>query len=55
MSVRIRPSIRCSFDEDQGVLRLAHMEKAEEGDGQQLVIYALKVRPPPTASMSLHV
>lgn len=51
MSVRLRPTVRCTFDEDQGILRVA-LKESEEQDGvpkeqwrQQVVVYALKVRP----------
>ncbi|KAI0690976.1 hypothetical protein BC835DRAFT_1417457 [Cytidiella melzeri] len=42
MSVRLRPSIRCSFDEEQGVLRITLKETDEESGDQHVVIYALK-------------
>ncbi|KAI0788887.1 hypothetical protein C8Q75DRAFT_734130 [Abortiporus biennis] len=48
MSVRLRPTMRCTFDEDQAVLRLTLKETIEQ-DGvpteqspQQIVVYALK-------------
>ncbi|KAI0940727.1 hypothetical protein AcV7_003031 [Taiwanofungus camphoratus] len=48
MSVRLRPTVRCTFDEDQGILRVA-LKESEEQDGvpkeqwrQQVVVYALK-------------
>ncbi|KAL4249888.1 hypothetical protein ABKN59_002054 [Abortiporus biennis] len=48
MSVRLRPTVRCTFDEDQAVLRLTLKETIEQ-DGvpteqspQQIVVYALK-------------
>lgn len=48
MSVRLRPTVRCSFDEDQGILRVALKEadKCENAiSGQQkqeIVVYAIK-------------
>ena len=55
MSVRLRPAVRCTFDEDQGVLRLTLKEATDEElltpQRQQVVVYALKVSiPDPTAS-----
>lgn len=44
MSVRLRPTIRCSFDEAQGALRVTLKEPVEDSQHEQLVIYALKVR-----------
>ena len=43
MSVRLRPSIRCTFEEEQGVLRIALKELDQESNEQHIVIYALKV------------
>lgn len=44
MSVRLHPTVRCTFDEDQGVLRIVHIETLdEEVSRQQVVVYALKV------------
>jgi len=48
MSVRLRPAVRCSFDEEQGILRVALKESEEcedvppEQRKQQVVVYALK-------------
>ena len=57
MSVRLRPTVRCTFDEDQGVLRLTLKEAMDEepltpnAQRQQVVVYALKVsNPDPIAS-----
>lgn len=50
MSVGLRPSTRCAFDEQQGVLRVSLVEPVRNEDGvavagqQQVVVYALKVR-----------
>ena len=49
MSVRLRPEVRCTFDEDQGILRVTQKEivEAKSSDQkceQEVVIYALKVR-----------
>ncbi|CCM02667.1 uncharacterized protein FIBRA_04771 [Fibroporia radiculosa] len=48
MSVRLCPTVRCSFDEDQGVLRVS-LKETEECEGippekwqQRVVVYALK-------------
>lgn len=49
MSVRLRPIIRCSFNEDQNILRITLKESVEQKDVpmenwlQEVVIYALKV------------
>lgn len=47
MSVRLRPTVRCSFDEDQGILRIVLKEAIEQDDvksaDQHVVVYALKV------------
>lgn len=42
MSVRLRPTVRCSFDEAQSALRVALREPIEDTQHEQLVIYALK-------------
>ena len=46
MSVRLRPTVRCSFDEAQGALRVTLKEPVEgaRAHEEQLVIYALRVR-----------
>ena len=44
MSVRLRPTVRCAFDEAQGALRVTLKEPVEETQGEQVVIYALRVR-----------
>jgi hypothetical protein len=49
MSVGLCPATRCSFDEEQGVLRISLKEVIQNEDGsavggQQVVVYALKVR-----------
>lgn len=50
MSVGLRPAVRCSFDEEQGVLRIALKEAVSHGGAvdasgkPQVVLYALKVR-----------
>lgn len=44
MSVRLRPTVRCSFDEEQAVLRITLKELDESTGDQQIVVYALKVR-----------
>ena len=44
MSVRLRPAVRCAFDEAQGALRVTLKEPVEDGAGEQLVIYVLRVR-----------
>jgi hypothetical protein len=54
MNVRVRPTVRCTFDEDDNVLRVVLMEAVEcedkeETRAQQLVVYALKVRLPPSS------
>lgn len=53
MSVRLRPIVRCNFDEEHGILRLSLKERAVDQDGvpsgdcgEEVVIYALKVRVP---------
>lgn len=49
MCVGLRPAVRCSFDEEQGVLRVALKEKISSESGSadagqpQVVLYALKV------------
>ena len=43
MSVRLRPAVRCSFDEAQGALRVTLKERVEDTQEEQLVIYALRV------------
>lgn len=49
MSVRLCPTVRCTFDEDQGILRFTLKEALDgetftsEAQGQQVVVYALKV------------
>lgn len=43
MSVMLKPSTRCAFDEDQGILRITHMETIEGKKGSEIVVYALKV------------
>ncbi|KAI1790265.1 hypothetical protein LXA43DRAFT_1017215 [Ganoderma leucocontextum] len=42
MSVRLRPTVRCSFDEAQGALRVTLKEPIEDTQQEQLVIYVLK-------------
>ncbi|KAI0630892.1 hypothetical protein C8Q77DRAFT_1219694 [Trametes polyzona] len=42
MNVRLRPLVRCTFDEAQGQLRVALMEPAEGTQREHVVIYALK-------------
>lgn len=54
MSVRLRPTVRCSFDEPQGALRVALRELVEETQQEQLVIYALRVRKQYHTSDSLY-
>ena len=44
MSVRLRPTVRCSFDEAQSALRVTLREPIEDTQHEHLVIYALKVR-----------
>lgn len=50
MNVRVRPTVRCTFDEEDNVLRIVLKEAVEYGDElpelrpQELVVYALKVR-----------
>ncbi|KAI0831893.1 hypothetical protein BC628DRAFT_1350403 [Trametes gibbosa] len=45
MNVPLRPLVRCSFDEVQGQLRIALMERVEDAAQQERVaVYALKVR-----------
>ncbi|PSR73087.1 hypothetical protein PHLCEN_2v11057, partial [Hermanssonia centrifuga] len=49
MSATIRPAVRCTFDEEQGILRVALKETVKREDAvdpgvcQQVVVYALKV------------
>lgn len=49
MNVRVRPTMRCTFDAEDNVLRIVLKEAVEFGDGppetraQELVVYALKV------------
>lgn len=49
MSVRLRPAVRCTFDENEGVLRVVLKEAQERGDTpsdprkEDVVVYALKV------------
>ncbi|TCD67390.1 hypothetical protein EIP91_012425 [Steccherinum ochraceum] len=49
MSVRLRPTVRCIFDEEHGVLRLTLKEKSEDTEGdspkhndETVVIYAFR-------------
>ncbi|THG92481.1 hypothetical protein EW026_g8433, partial [Hermanssonia centrifuga] len=48
MSATIRPAVRCTFDEEQGILRVALKETVKREDAvdpgvcQQVVVYALK-------------
>ncbi|PIL24799.1 hypothetical protein GSI_12685 [Ganoderma sinense ZZ0214-1] len=42
MSVRLRPTVRCSLDEAQSVLRVTLREPIEDTQHEHLVIYALK-------------
>ncbi|KAH8104077.1 hypothetical protein BXZ70DRAFT_681739 [Cristinia sonorae] len=50
MSVRLRPIVRCTFDEEHGILRITLKEKPVDQDGavvsqdipEELVIYALR-------------
>jgi len=43
MNVRVRPTVRCTFDKEDNVLRIVLKEAVENGDGaQELVVYALK-------------
>ena len=50
MSVRLRPAVRCTFDENEGVLRVVLKEAQEREDAssdrrkEDVVVYALKVR-----------
>jgi hypothetical protein len=50
MNVRIRPTVRCTFDDEDNVLRIVLKEAVEYNDGspetksEELVVYALKVR-----------
>lgn len=48
MSVRLRPEVRCTFDEDQSILRVVHKEavgvEISEISSEQVVVYALTVR-----------
>ena len=44
MSVRLRPAVRCTFDEAQGALRVALKEPIEGTQQEHVVIYALRVR-----------
>ena len=44
MNVRLRPLVRCSFDESQGLLRVTLKEPIEGSQQEQVVVYALKVR-----------
>lgn len=48
MNVSVRPTVRCTFDPEDNVLRIVLKEAVEYGDGapetrtQELVVYALK-------------
>ena len=42
MNVRVRPTVRCTFDEEDNVLRVVVMEAVEDAS-DELVIYAFKV------------
>ncbi|KAI0741812.1 hypothetical protein C8Q80DRAFT_1196397 [Daedaleopsis nitida] len=42
MSVRLRPTVRCLFDETQGALRVTLKEPLEDTLEEQLVVYALR-------------
>ncbi|KZT20105.1 hypothetical protein NEOLEDRAFT_1076385, partial [Neolentinus lepideus HHB14362 ss-1] len=44
MNVRLRPTVRCGFSEEDGVLRviLKEPKDAERKAGEEVVIYALK-------------
>lgn len=50
MNVRVRSTVRCTFDEEDNVLRVVLKEAVEYGDlaseakPQELVVYAFKVR-----------
>jgi len=50
MNVRVRPTVRCTYDEEDSVLRVILKEAVEFGEEgpetrpQELVVYALKVR-----------
>ena len=44
MSVRLRSTVRCTYDETQGALRVTLKEPIEGTQQEHLVIYALKVR-----------
>lgn len=49
MSVRLQPAVRCTFDENECVLRVVLKEAQERGDAssdlrkEDIVVYALKV------------
>lgn len=47
MNVRVKPSVRCTFDEEDNVLRVVVMEAGGEDTPEELVIYAFKVCYPP--------
>ncbi|KAI0367609.1 hypothetical protein BV20DRAFT_970391 [Pilatotrama ljubarskyi] len=42
MNVRLRPIVRCSFEEAQGLLRVALKEPSEDVQQEQVIVYALK-------------
>ncbi|TFK53415.1 hypothetical protein OE88DRAFT_1733342 [Heliocybe sulcata] len=44
MNVRLRPTVRCTFSDEEGVLRVTLKEAkgVEKGEGTELVVYALK-------------
>lgn len=50
MNIRVQPTVRCTFDAEDNVLRIVLKEAVEHGDKpqearqQELVVYALKVR-----------
>lgn len=44
MNVSVGPTVRCSFDAEDNVLRVVLKEAVEDGNGaQELVVYAIKV------------
>ena len=62
MNVHLRPTVRCSFDEEHGVLRVTLKEKVADQEGavpedrgETVVIYALRVRRSTSSSASLHL
>jgi hypothetical protein len=54
MNVSIKTGLRCSFDEEQNIIRVVHAEpidKSESTEKMEVVIYAIKVCAPFSSSL----